>query len=47
MIGNVLRSLLARRNVFAIAFAIDDLGQVPLRVDLDFEIVSRFLGRDH
>ena len=41
VIGDVLLSLFAGRNVFAVALPVDDLRLVPLGVDLNFEVVRR------
>ena len=44
-IGDMLQPLFARRNVFPFALAVDDLGMVPLGVDLQFEVMRRFTRR--
>ncbi len=45
--GNVLAALFAGRDVFTIALAVDDLGLVTPRIDLNFEVVRRFPRRSH
>src|SRR5262245_30768556 len=42
MVRNVLRTLLAGRNVFPFALAVDDFRLVTLRVDLNLEMVGGF-----
>src|SRR6266581_2185138 len=44
LISDVLVSLFAGGNVFAVPLAVDDLRQVPLGVDLNFEVVGRLFG---
>ncbi len=46
VLGDVLAALFARRNVDAFALAVEDLGLVPLGVDLDFEVVRRLARAD-
>src|SRR4051794_5271015 len=46
MIGNVLAALVTSRNVLSFAPAVNNFRLVPLRVDLNFEIVSGLSGRD-
>ncbi len=46
MLRDILRPLFARRNVVAFAPAVENLGKVLLRVDLNFVVVGRLALRD-